>query len=85
MPEQERKILELKIRSYTITVYIKSECSLSWIIKEKSKPDNILLSSERDFVYSEKVETPCAQIALQDAVTTLSKWVRKHWPKVDAL
>ena len=82
MPTQGAVVLKLNIRVYIIEVYIanRDNNSKPFILKWRIKDSNgIILKSET------KYDTIATQAALQDAVTTLSKWVRKYWPKVEAL
>lgn len=93
MPGPGSTVLELNIRSYNIVVYVADRIAhdepftLAWEVKEpkSENPHRILLCSREDFEYDRAREVKCVQIALQDAFDTLSGWIRKNWPKVEAL
>ena len=85
MPVQGAVVLKLNIRVYDVEVYVESRdnhnkpFTLAWRIK--SGPNEIILESENETGF----DIMAIEETLQDAVTTLSKWVRKYWPKVEAL
>ncbi|MHA2280211.1 MAG: hypothetical protein ACXAC5_05000 [Promethearchaeota archaeon] len=92
MPGPGSTVLELNVRSYNIVVYVADRIAhdepltLAWEVTEpkSENPHRILLCSKKDFEYIGG-HTGCIQAPLQDAISTLSGWIRKNWPKVEAL